>query len=273
MSSTNSARTKLFQKTVWNHYEEHGRHDLPWRKTHDPYKILVSEVMLQQTQVDRVIPYYETFLRAFPDAKALARAPLSRVLRLWQGLGYNRRAKMLHSAAKEIVRLGAFPRTIDAIEELPGVGPYTARAVAAFAYDTDSVFIETNIRTVLIQHFFKGEKIVSDKDIEKMLAAVKPEGRARDWNAALMDYGSFLKRNGIRTNARVKGYAKQSTFKGSSRQMRGMLLRKLLAGPMTADALLSGGAREDEVRIKSALASLVKDGMVELKRGKFSLAR
>ncbi len=275
MSSTNSARAKLFRKTVWGFHKAHGRHGLPWRKTRDPYRILVSEVMLQQTQVDRVIPYYQKFLKAYPTAKRLAAASLADVLALWQGLGYNRRAKMLHEAAKRIVEehKGRFPSTIEGIESLPGVGPYTARAVAAFAYDTDSVFIETNIRTAVIRHFFRSRKTVSDADIEKALLSAKPKGRAREWNAALMDYGSYLKRAGVRTNARVKGYAKQSAFKGSFRETRGLLLRHLLDGPMKAEELISSIASTDSVRVKSALASLVKDGLVELKSGRFRLPR
>lgn len=142
-----------FRRLVWAHYKKHGRHELPWRKTHDPYRILVSEVMLQQTQVQRVQPYYREFLKQFPTARRLAEAPLSEVLKAWQGLGYNRRAKMLHAAAKEIAKHG-MPKTALELEKLPGVGPYTARAVATFAYDADEILIETNIRTVVFHHFF-----------------------------------------------------------------------------------------------------------------------
>jgi len=126
-----STSVQAFRTTVWNHYRRHGRHTLPWRTTTNPYRILVSEVMLQQTQVERVIPYYKTFLRAFPTVQTLAQAPLSRVLTLWQGLGYNRRAKMLHEAAKQVVAQygGRMPHDAEALETLRGVGPYTARAV------------------------------------------------------------------------------------------------------------------------------------------------
>ncbi len=122
-----------FRNIVWKHYREHGRHDLPWRKTTDPYRILVSEVMLQQTQVERVVPYYRNFLRKFPRVGRLAEAPLSEVLVAWQGLGYNRRAKMLHQAAKAVVQEhgGRFPESLEELEKHPGIGPYTARAVAA----------------------------------------------------------------------------------------------------------------------------------------------
>src|SRR3989344_2119575 len=137
-----------FRRIVWRYYHAHGRHDLPWRKTHDPYKILVSEVMLQQTQVERVIPFYKKFIRQFPTAKKLDAAPLSEVLKAWQGLGYNRRAKMLHQAAREL-GMGKLnsPIPVVELERLSGVGPYTARAVAAFAFNQDVIVIETNIRT------------------------------------------------------------------------------------------------------------------------------
>src|SRR3989344_7710205 len=128
-----------------------ARPHLPWRKTKDPYKILVSEVMLQQTQVDRVIPFYNRFVKKYPTARALARAKLRDVLKEWNGLGYNRRAKFLHEAAKQLGK-SDFPKTAEEIENLPGVGHYTARAVAAFAFNKPEVFIETNIRTVFFYH-------------------------------------------------------------------------------------------------------------------------
>lgn len=239
----------------------------------DPYQILVSEVMLQQTQVDRVIPFYQAFLKAFPTPKTLALAPLSQVLTLWQGLGYNRRAKMLQNAAKEITGKwkGTFPRTIAEIESLPGVGPYTARAVAAFAFNTDSLVIETNIRAVVIHHFFGKNNVVSDDAIREVLAAVYPKGKARKWYSALMDYGAALKRQGVRTNARVKGHTKQKAFDGSLRQARGAILRALAKGPLTTQkvTMLLGRVREEQMQ--GALAALVKEEMVEIRKGTVQL--
>jgi A/G-specific adenine glycosylase len=263
-----------FAGVVWDFYNKAGRHDLPWRKTRDPYRILVSEVMLQQTQVERVIPYYERFLRAFPSVEALAASPLSSVLRAWQGLGYNRRAKMLHEAAKQVAKEygGVFPKSAKELEALRGVGPYTARAVAAFAFNKDGVVIETNIRAAVIHHFFPKKKTVSDKDIEAVLATVLPKGRAREWYSALMDYGAALKRSGIKTNMRMKGYKKQSRFDGSYRQARGAILRTLAAGALPADTLALLLGREREAQMKGALASLTKEGIVTLSRGKFRLA-
>lgn len=266
------ASIRAFREAVFAHYEAHGRHNLPWRKTRDPYRILVSEVMLQQTQVDRVIPFYAAFLKAFPTARALAEAPLGQVLTEWQGLGYNRRAKMLRNAAKEIMGRwkGKFPKNADDIESLPGVGPYTARAVAAFAYNQDSAFVETNIRTALMHHFFRTGK-VSDSELMPILDAALPRGKSREWYSALMDYGAALKRAGLRTNARVAGYAKQKKFEGSSRQARGAILRALVPGPFPVAKVSMLLGREREVQMKSALAALVKEGMVRVSRRKASL--
>lgn len=269
MSST------TFRKLVWAHYKKEGRHDLPWRKTKDPYKILVSEVMLQQTQVERVIPFYKNFLKQFPNVRALASAPLAEVLRAWQGLGYNRRAKMLHQAAKEVVEKhgGKFPKTRAELKALPGIGPYTAGAVAAFAYNEDGIFIETNIRTAVTHHFFPKRKKVSDKEIIKILEQVFPAGKSREWYSALMDYGAHLKKSGVKLNAKSKHYIKQSAFKGSLREARGAILRALASGPVSR-AKLSGilGAHRRE-QVMKALEALLVEGFVLKKGRRYRLAK
>ncbi len=218
-----------------------GSGHLPGRKTHDPYKILVSEVMLQQTQVARVISYYNKWIKKFPTAKALASAKLSDVLKEWQGLGYNRRGKYLHEAAKILAKEGFTG------QKLPGVGPYTQGAVMAFAFNKPTVFIETNIRTVFFHSNIlqntrigsKNKKVarvvlatkVSDAELLELVeeALKKSKMEPRDFYAALMDYGSYLKSTGVRTNKQSKHYTKQSKFEGSSRQKRAAKLRKLLA--------------------------------------------
>lgn len=268
-----------FRRIVWAHYKKHGRHTLPWRQTKDPYKILVSEVMLQQTQIERVIPFYKKFIQKFPTARALARAPLSEVLKAWQGLGYNRRAKMFHQAAKEtVVKYGGkFPKSVEELESLSGIGPYTARAVAAFAYNQDVVFIETNIRTAIIHHFLnKNTTIygsVSDAQIQKMLTVVLPIGQAREWYSALMDYGAHLKRSGISYNARSRHYAKQPKFVGSLREARGAILRELAKGSR-GEARLAGLLGEARVpHMRQALGNLLTESLIQ-KRGKvFTLPR
>jgi len=270
-----SAKLRAVGAAVWKHYKNHGRHALPWREDHDPYRVLVSEVMLQQTQVERVIPYFTAWLAAFPEVRVLAKAPLGNVLRLWQGLGYNRRAKLLHETAKAVVKEhgGRFPKTREALERLPGIGPYTAGAVAAFAFNEDGVFVETNIRTAVTHHFFANKVQVGDEEVREVLARVLPKGRAREWYAALMDYGSFLKRSGVRLNARAKGYAKQKKFAGSDREARGAILKALVRGPKEGKLLIDlfGAARRPQMR--SALANLVKEGMVAHARGRFRLPR
>jgi len=250
-----------------NFYTTQRRDHLPWRATHDPYKILVSEIMLQQTQVERVIPKYDAFVKAFPTPKALAKAPLSKVLKLWSGLGYNRRAKFLHEAAKVIAR-----------EEwtghkLPGVGPYTAAAVDAFAHNKPSVFIETNIRTVFVYFCFPGRKKVSDKEILPLVAEAlkKSKMQPRDFYAALMDYGSYLKRQGVNLNSRSKHYTKQTKFEGSYRQLRGAIIREILAKPSTFDELITQTGRTSR-DVAPILAALTKEGILKLKNHRFRIS-
>lgn len=244
-------------RTLKSFYATQRRDHLPWRNTRDPYKILVSEVMLQQTQVERVIPKYDAFVKAFPTPKALAKAPLSKVLKLWSGLGYNRRAKYLHEAGKKLAsaetsrekvlgspvsrskrsrarlfsREVSAPLSVDFLESLPGVGPYTARAVAVFAYNRSEIFIETNIRTVFTYFCFPTKKKVADTEILPLVAEAlkKSKMQPRDFYTALMDYGSYLKRQGVKLNSKSKHYTKQSKFEGSRRQKNAARLRALLA--------------------------------------------
>lgn len=254
------------KRVVWAHYRKEGRHELPWRKTTDPYKILVSEIMLQQTQVERVIPFYTNFVKQFPTTKKLAEAPLSVVLQAWQGLGYNRRAKMLHAAAKEIVAHG-MPKDAAGLDALPGVGPYTAQAVAAFAWNEPGIAIETNIRTVVIHHFFPNRKQVSDAEIAAVLQEALPKGKAREWYWALMDYGAHLKRSGVSHNARAKGYAKQSQFSGSVRQARGAILKELARGAQQKPRLLGLLGDDRLEQLDDALHALLAEGFV-VKQGR-----
>lgn len=261
-----------FRKIVWDYYRDHGRSELPWRKTNDPYKILVSEMMLQQTQVERVIPYYTKFIKTYPNVRALAKAPLGDVLTLWQGLGYNRRAKFLHQASTYIVEVygGKIPTDAAELESIWGIGPYTARAVMTFAHNHNAVFIETNIRTVIIHHFFKEKENVPDTDITEVLKKVLPHGQARAWYSALMDYGSYLKRSGIRNNTKVKGYTKQSPFVGSRREVRGVIMRGLSEKPHTLTQLRTLLPKREK-EIESVLEHLMKEGMITKKGMRYTL--
>ena len=265
-----SARTRVssFRSLVWGYWKKEGR-DLPWRKTRDPYKILVSEVMLQQTQVARVIDTYVEFLRAFPTVRALSQASLVDILRVWSGLGYNRRAKFLHDAAREVVlkRKGIFPLSYEDWRALPGIGDYTAKAVRVFAFNQPEVLIETNVRTVFIHYFFPHKKNIEDAQllplIEKALVGQDPRG----WYSALMDFGAHLKQLYPNPSRRSKHHVKQSKFKGSVRQVRGAILRALAAGPSVrfdSESLLSllSLSSQDKKRLEDALDSLLKDGLI-----------
>lgn len=262
MSSTS------FKKAVWSYYRKHGRHALPWRETRDPYRILVSEVMLQQTQVDRVIPFYNAFLKKFPTTRALARAPLGDVLRAWQGLGYNRRAKYLHSAAKEIVAKhgGKLPRSHAELVALPGIGTYTAAAVRAFAWNELDVFIETNIRAAIIRHFFPKRSGVRDTEIAEVLTEMLQKRKNREWYWALMDYGSYLKKTEGNASRQSAHHVRQKPFKGSDREIRGAILKLLVAKSCTEDFLLCS-LPFSAVRVRRQLAALAAEGLIRSARG------
>lgn len=256
-----------FWKNLTGYYTDHGRHDMPWRQpepdgTFDPYKILVSELMLQQTQVARVTPKYHVFLERFPTAGALAEASLADVLRMWNGLGFNRRAKYLWQAAGAASK--SFPRTLAELQQLPGVGPNTAGAIMAYAYDEPVVFVETNIRTVIIHHFFADETAVSDKDIratlEKVLATQPANGlTARVFYWAMMDYGAYLKRTVGNLNKASRSYSKQSAFHGSRRQVRGAVIRLLGERPYSRMELQEVLADE---RLDSVLKVLLDEQLI-----------
>ena len=269
-----TAKEHKFIETVQAYYKVHGRHTLPWRRTTDPYHILVSELMLQQTQVGRVVPKYEAFIRHLPTASHLARASLGDVLRLWQGLGYNRRAKYLHECAKVITKEhdGQFPRSYDQLKKLPGVGPYTAAAIMNFAYNLPTPLIETNVRTVYLHHFFKSKKDVADTELLKLVAKTIDTKNPRQWFAALMDYGTHLKQTIGNTNTRSKHYTKQSKFKGSDREIRGAILRLLAEEdaltPVRINKKLSQFGRD---RITQQINRLLKEELVIENSKKISL--
>lgn len=226
---------QTFRNTAWDYYHVHGRHDLPWRlpltgtNAFDPYAILVSELMLQQTQVARVLPKYQQFMGQFPSVEALNRAQLSTVLRTWSGLGYNRRAKFLHQAAEEIVEQygNEFPKQLAELIKLPGVGINTAAAIQAYAFNQSVVFVETNIRTVFIHHFFHDQTKVADEDILDLVSQTLDHEHPREWYWALMDYGAYLKQTIGNLTRQSQSYVKQSTFQGSRRQIRGQVIRLL----------------------------------------------
>lgn len=262
-----------FQAFVLDWYEKSGRHDLPWRQTHDPYQVLVSELMLQQTQVARVIPKYQAFVERFPTVYELAAASLGDVLRLWQGLGYNRRAKFLHQCAQVVVGgyNGVFPTTEAQLRQLPGIGPYTASAVCAFAYNQPVELIETNVRQVMIHHFFKCKDEVTDAQIMDKVRRTLPADRPRDWYAALMDYGSHLKALHGNNTRKVQGYTKQSKFKGSNREVRAAIVRVLTKGSLSRVQLDTELKQYDQSKVEPQLQALLQDEMVTVQAEAYSL--
>ena len=258
---------RAFRNNVRKHFKKQGR-ELPWRKTTDPYKILVSEVMLQQTQVERVVPKYAEFLKKFPAVQELAEASLGEVLRVWSGLGDNGRAKMLWECAKEIVekQRGVFPKTCEDLKRLRGVGPYTAGAVSAFAYNQSVVMIETNIRAVYIHHFFKDKKDITDAQLLPLIAVTLDIKNPRLWYNMLMDYGSWIKTTYGNPNKKSKHHVRQKPFKGSNREVRGAVLRALAQKPQGV-AALSADIKKNTDIIQIQLNALKKEGLVVKSRG------
>ncbi len=228
-----------FQKKIYTYYQSHKR-TLPWRKTINPYRILVSEVMLQQTQSSRVIPKYKAFLEAFPNARVLAESSVRDVLSLWQGLGYNRRALLLKCTAEAIItkHKGRFPKTFNELVALPGIGPYTASALMAFAYNTPTVMIETNIRAVFIHFFFPKSKKVPDAKLLPLIEKYMDRENPRGWYNALMDYGAMLKATVPNPSRKSKHHTKQSKFNGSMRQVRGAIIRLYTENPKISQSCL-----------------------------------
>jgi A/G-specific adenine glycosylase len=218
--------------------------------------------MLQQTQVDRVMPKFEAFVARFPDERQLATASLADVLQLWSGLGYNRRAKHLHDAAKKIQSdyRGSFPATKDALLRLPGIGPGTAGAILAYAYNQPVVFVETNIRTVYFHHFFAPNEAVSDSQLVPFIEQTLDHIHPREFYWALMDYGSWLKKQGHGSTTRSRHYKKQPALAGSVREVRGRIVRLLVGGDMTMVELQRAVVADD--RFEPALSGLVRDGLV-----------
>ncbi len=241
-------------------YATNGR-DLPWRRTTDPYAILISETMLQQTQVSRVLAKYGEWLAVFPSLDRLARAPLRDVLLLWQGLGYNNRARRLHDTAVAVASpagTGTLPAALDALLALPGIGPYTARAILVFAHNCDVAAIDTNVRRVLI-HELDLDPDIKPQDLRLVAEAALPHGCSREWHNALMDYGALeltARRTGLAPTSR------QGRFAGSRRQYRGRCLRVILARQRLTLSELAAELALPESDVALLLALLEDDGLV-----------
>ncbi len=274
MKKSEQEKISAFQKKILLWYSLNQR-DLPWRKTRNAYTILVSEIMLQQTQVTRVVPKFEAWMSAFPTVQALAKASVADVLALWSGLGYNRRALNLKKTAQTVVDHyeGIFPKTERELLSLPGIGPYTARAVLCFAYDKQVAVVDTNVRKVILTQFLHGQPdhtmrlgdasrlSVDEKHIASLADALLPVGKAYEWNQALMDYASaVLKKEKIPVQ-------KQSTFLGSHRYYRGKILKELITRKtiLYEDLgllLKKDFTAEDEAWLNGLVKELTSEGFV-----------
>lgn len=255
---------QAFQEKIRHHYRTHGRR-LPWREDHDPYRVLVSEIMLQQTQVERVLSKYREFLLRFPTVRALASAPLRDVLQTWQGLGYNRRAMALHRTAQQLVQDfdAMLPDAPETLCTLPGIGPATAGALTVFAFNKPAAFIETNIRRVFIHFFFPGKDRVDDRQILPLVEQTLDRTDPRSWYYALMDYGVMLKTAGENPNRRSAHYHRQSAFHDSDRQIRGRIVKALVNQPMFTVEELVHAVGASPGRVRAMLDRLVSEGLVK----------
>ncbi|MCJ7428782.1 MAG: Fe-S cluster assembly protein HesB [Candidatus Nanohaloarchaeota archaeon QJJ-5] len=260
MPDIDQEQIKTFRETVFSFYEEHGR-DLPWRKTTDRYKIWVSEVMLQQTQVSRVVPKWTAWMEQWPTVDTLANTQFKDVLSLWKGLGYNNRARWLHNAAQKVVEEydGEVPADVDELQELPGIGPYTANAIRIFADNADRVTVDTNIRRVFIDAFDLDEDL-TEQQLYDLARRVLPEGDSRRWHNALMDYGAMEKTS---QETGVSPTTTQSSFEGSRRYYRGQILDRLLDEPRSVSWL----QEEFDADVAGILEDLADDGMITRQDG------
>jgi A/G-specific adenine glycosylase len=248
---------------VWDYYASHRR-EFPWRYVEDPYYILVSEIMLQQTQTYRVEPKFISFVKLFPSWQALASASWPDVLLAWQGLGYNSRAKRLHEAAKRIVVEfnGQVPDDPEILKTFPGIGPNTAGSICAFAFNKPALFVETNIRAVFIYHFFPGKGKISDKLLFPLMQATLDYSDPRSWYYALMDYGVYVKQKAHNPTRRSIHYTTQSKFEGSDRQIRSMILKILLvSGPLKQEELV-GLIDREQTRVSRIIDDLCKERLI-----------
>lgn len=256
---------RSFRKTIYSYYDTRGR-DLPWRKKPTPYRVLVSEIMLQQTQVERVIERFPAFLKAFPDFNALARAPLPKLLGIWQGMGYNRRALALKALAQKVVaeHRGRLPREPEKLLALPGIGPYTAGAIAAFAFNLPVVFMDTNIRRVYIHAFFHDREDIHDDEIIPLLERTIDAEDPGKWYNALMDYGTLLKKEQVNPNRRSAHYSRQSPFENSNRQVRGRILKVLVKESPLTMGQVAAKTGMDRTRVKKNLEQLAVEGFIKM---------
>ncbi len=263
-----------FQEIIYDYYHHAGR-EFPFRKKITPYYVVVSEIMLQQTQTSRVSQKFLEFIEQFPDFETLANATLENILKVWKGLGYNRRAKALQQIAKKILDEyeGILPDSVEKLKKFPQIGHNTASSIVAFAFNKPTYFIETNIRRVYIYYFFPGRNDVDDKEIMILLKKIMDFNNPREWYYALMDYGVMLKKTYPELNKRSKHYRKQKSFKGSTRQLRGKILSLLVKNSKLKEEELINTLKFSPKKIKEIVKQLEKEGFLKIKQKEISIAK
>jgi len=260
---------KAFQDFIYSFYNRKKR-DFPFRENITPYKVVVSEIMLQQTQTNRVAEKFVEFIKKFPDFKSLAQASIEELLSTWQGLGYNRRAIALKKIAERIMSEfnGNVPKDLNLLTSLPQIGHNTASSILSFAYNIPTYFIETNIRRVYIYFFFSGKSQIDDKEIMEIVKISVDKNNPRDWYYALMDFGTMLKKKHPELNKRSAHYRKQSKFDGSTRQVRGKILKLLLEKPLSTKKIVNK-INYEEKKVLEILNTLKKEGFIQKEQEKF----
>jgi A/G-specific adenine glycosylase len=257
---------------VYAHHAKHYR-DFPWRRTSDPYRIVVSEFMLQQTQTDRVVEKYRQFIKQFPTLRSLAHASQRDVLRAWGGLGYNRRALALKKTAETIIEKhgGKIPEDEQLLRTLPGIGPYTAAAIRAFAFDRSAVCVETNIRSAFIHWFFPGKKSIDDAALLPLIEEALDRRHPRKWYNALMDYGSWLKSTDRALTGRSTSFVRQTPFRNSGRFIRGRIIALLVEKTSLSEKDLFRLVPAEEKSILLQVQKLVDEKMIVRRRGRLAI--
>ncbi len=265
----------MFQEIIYTFYEGHGR-NFPFRKNISPYNVLVSEIMLQQTQTSRVSEKFLKFIKEFPDFKSLSKAPLEEILKEWQGLGYNRRAIALKRIAEIIINTydGKLPESIEILKSFPQIGHNTASSIVTFAFNKPTIFIETNIRRVFIYFFFHDKNDVNDKDISPLVEKTIDKKNPREWYYALMDYGNMLKKKFPELNKKSIHYRKQSSFKGSNRQIRGEFLKILIKKKVLSESEIRKQFKNiNYQKMKQILNQLEKEGFIRKEENAFKIVK
>ncbi len=268
------ANISEFKKKVSMFYEEHKR-SFAWRNVDNPYYIVVSEIMLQQTQTHRVVDKFEQFIATFPTVEALAKAPQDSVIAVWQGLGYNRRALALKQLAERVVQEFAseIPNDPDILVTFRGIGPYTAASICAFAFNKPVVFIETNIRAVFIHEFFPKETEVHDKKLMPLIEKTLDVKQPREWYYALMDYGVMLKKAHKNPSRKSTHHTRQSKFEGSDRQVRGAILKMLVSDRSLSEQDFIAAIPREAFKVKKILLNLEQEGFIRYDEEYYYLTR